>query len=164
MYRKWEYAKIETSNAWILCGISKSPIREFQKGGNAEFMITVKYEIVVNDHMRKFSCLYFPTLDKVGAWIIDKMIAPPAEFMVLPKRRENEEGFGWVMPVSFRPEQGEPEYRIHAIQNSNGWIFSDGEFTGGKKFCAVAVEKWLDEMRNFQSGNFQFVENEEDEI
>lgn len=126
-------------------------------------MITVKYEIVINDHMRKFSCLYFPALEKVGAWIIDKMIANPAEYMILPIRREKEEGYGWVEPISFRPEQGEPEYRIHAIQNSDGWIFSDGQFTGGKKFCAVAVENWIKELRSFQNGDFQFVELESED-
>lgn len=118
-------------------------------------MITVRYEIRVNDYTRTFAVVYFPAMASMEGWMFDQMIADMRESMHFP----NGDDLSW----RFTPEMGKPEYIIHEVRNDSGILFSDGQFTDGQKHIAKSVVRFAEDCAKRQMGAFQFIDNDEEE-
>ena len=117
-------------------------------------MLTMKYEIYVNDYQRKFVELFFPFWESVENWMFSQMILDPRENMLF----DEDDSFVWKL----KPEEGKPILIIHELLSDNGIVFSDGHFTGGKTFCAKKIREHLDKCIQRRDGDYNFVEYDED--
>ena len=101
-------------------------------------MITVKYEYYYNDNNFDHRKKDFANLDHFEIWIknqmhvskLDKWIrfCPDLGYMTMQP-----DGPGW-------------SYHIHQIEDEDGIIFSDGQYTSGQKHVANCVRKWMEEL------------------
>ena len=47
---------------------------------------------------------------------------------------------------------------IHQIEDEDGILFSDGEYTNGLSHCADCIKKWMEELKkDIKSPKFNFV-------
>lgn len=47
---------------------------------------------------------------------------------------------------------------IHQIEDEDGILFSDGEYTNNLDHCADCIKKWIEELKNdIKSPKFNFV-------
>lgn len=123
-------------------------------------VFTVKHEMYRNDYTKRFGNLYFADLDQLKTYLFNGMIADPVQNMHFPQRRAHEEGYGWVEAITFRREEGGDDCRIHTILYGEKCVFSDGVFTGGKRFCAKAMEEFLNGCQA-SLGKYEFGELED---
>lgn len=129
-------------------------------------MIKIYYEEYHNDYNRKNHEKIFSNLQKLEDWIFSQMKQDYSDkecgshFLSFPTpeqcKRMNTEG-PWR--ISFTPDYGGPDYLIRQIKNDNGIIFSDGQFTAGKRHWSKEVQNWLIHCHNRQfSPQFDFAE------
>lgn len=99
-----------------------------------------------NDYTQERFEKSFATLESLFQWlrqISDSFNGNYSNYFPIVRRTESgcEVGRISVQDVTRRGWQ----YWIDEIRTENGTVFSNGHNTGGKCFCAVGIESWLDD-------------------
>ena len=60
--------------------------------------------------------------------------------------------------ISIQPEGPGMVLHIHQIEDEDGILFSDGEYTNDLDHCADCITKWIEELKkDIKSPKFNFV-------
>lgn len=127
-------------------------------------MIKIKYEVYLNDFVRKNKEQSFSGLGELADWIFDQMEQDYQKdnfvmYFPTPKRVEKFRTDG-PSRIEFMPKRGEATIWIHQISSEKGIIFSDGTFTSGQKFWSKSVQQWCEACNERQhKPKFNFVED-----
>ena len=113
-------------------------------------MITIKYEVYYND------CNFFHRVEKLKdlndfkEWIYKKMHVKEYEKWI----RLNSD----LVYITIQPEGPGMEINIHQIEDEDGILFSDGQYTNGLDHCADCMKKWMEELKkDIKSPKFNFI-------
>ena len=110
-------------------------------------MITAKIVKYYNDYNQKAFDKTFENLDELADWIFDQMQQDYsrntwAMSFPTPASARNIHADGpWA--IKFQPIPGETTISIHQIESSEGFSFSDGRRTAGRKYWTDEVQAWL---------------------
>ena len=113
-------------------------------------MLIVKIEEYHNDYNFHHHLRSFMSLDALKQWILDSMHVSNLKDWI---------SFG-SNPVFFRMQPDGPgwSYKIHLIEDKDGIIFSDGQYTAGQRHIADCMKQWLDDFKQeLEAPKFNFV-------
>ena len=109
-------------------------------------MIRVKYERYWNDLIRKNEEKSFADLNALADWIFGQMQQDyKKDFAMSFPTPEVAKRIGEKGPwrIEFKPQYGGETFWIHQIEDFNGIIFSDGQFTSRRTHWTTEVQQWL---------------------
>ena len=113
-------------------------------------MLKVKIEKYHNDYNFDHMIYKFNSFFELKEWILKQMhVSDLKEWIRFSSS-----------PIFFRMQPDGPgwSYKIHQIEDDDGIIFSDGQYTAGQKHIADCVKRWLDEFKQeLETPKFNFV-------
>ena len=113
-------------------------------------MLTIKYEIYYNDYNFPHRIEKLKDLNEVKKWIYGQMHVSEYEKWIRLNYNP--------VYISIQPEGPGMVLYIHQIEDEDGILFSDGEYTNNLDHCADCIKKWIEELKNdIKSPKFNFV-------
>lgn len=113
-------------------------------------MITIKYELYYNDYNFSHRTEELKDLNSVKEWIYKKMRVKEYEKWI---RLNYDPAY-----ITIQPEGPGMNLHIHQIEDKDGILFSDGEYTNGLSHCADCIRKWIEELKkDIKSPKFNFI-------
>ena len=113
-------------------------------------MITVKYEYYYNDNNFSHRVEKFEDLNHLEKWIYNKMHVSDYEKWI---RLNHNPSY-----ITIQPDGPGMNLHIHQIENEDGILFSDGEYTNQQTHCANYVKIWIGEFKErLKTPKFNFV-------
>lgn len=117
-------------------------------------MISIRYEEYYNDFKRKNYEKRFKDLEELEEWIFGQMrqdYSKELYIMYFPRKEASS--------IDFIPFCGGPSIFIHQIENEEGILLSDGEFTSGQKHMSHKIKEWCEHCEERRKApKFKFVE------
>lgn len=102
-------------------------------------MLKVKIEEYHNDYNFRHFTQNFNSLKELQAWIMSQMhVTEPKDWISFSTD---------VIYLRIQPDGPGWSRKIHLIEDEDGIIFSDGQFTAGQRHAARCVVEWLKEFR-----------------
>ena len=113
-------------------------------------MITVKYEHYYNDNNFSHRVENFEDLTHLEKWIYDKMHVGELSKWI---RFNYDPAY-----ITLQPEGPGLNVHIHQIEDEDGILFSDGEYTNLQSHVADCVKQWMCEFKErLKAPKYNFV-------
>lgn len=127
-------------------------------------MYKIYGEVYCNDFTRKNFEMRFSSLDDIYRYMerISRGFNSKYSNWFKSENKDYSENSDEISYISARSyEHGRYEsFWIKKIENENGIVFSDGEYTKNQKFCSKKVNQWLSECQHrMKNSKPNFVED-----